>query len=284
MSYGLPYQGSKSKIAPWVIDHLPDSDILVDLFAGGCAVTHAAIVSEKFRGGAIVNDISNAPQLFVDAINGKYSDINHLPSREEFYDTDLGKDALTRLVSSFGNNGKDYAYGRDVCDVKNLAENMLLAKTVDKRYSLFKDFIKVYDSEKKSPDKLQALENLSRLQALENLSRLQRLQRLVSVSQRSYNEVKIPDNSTIYADPPYRGTNTSLYGDFDFDKFYEWVSNCGHMIIISEYTAPTHCVEVASIKTTSSMSANGKGQDVTERLFVQEEYEEEYRRAMGQLF
>jgi site-specific DNA-adenine methylase len=35
MKYGLPWQGSKSRIAEWVVDLLPQSHVLVDLFAGG---------------------------------------------------------------------------------------------------------------------------------------------------------------------------------------------------------------------------------------------------------
>ena len=35
MRYGMPYQGSKSRIAEWVVDTLPKSHTLVDLFAGG---------------------------------------------------------------------------------------------------------------------------------------------------------------------------------------------------------------------------------------------------------
>lgn len=38
-NYGLPYMGSKNKIAEWVVAHIPQADTLVDLFAGGCAVT-----------------------------------------------------------------------------------------------------------------------------------------------------------------------------------------------------------------------------------------------------
>lgn len=37
MVYGMPYMGSKSKIAEWVIENLPASDNLYDLF-GGAAV------------------------------------------------------------------------------------------------------------------------------------------------------------------------------------------------------------------------------------------------------
>ena len=44
MKYGVPYQGSKNKIAGWVIDNLPEDEILVDLFAGGCAVQRLQIL------------------------------------------------------------------------------------------------------------------------------------------------------------------------------------------------------------------------------------------------
>ena len=66
-TYGLPYKGSKSAIAPWVAEHLPAADTLVDLFCGGCAVTHAAILSGKWN-TIIANDIhGDVPELFLDA-------------------------------------------------------------------------------------------------------------------------------------------------------------------------------------------------------------------------
>lgn len=41
--YGLPWMGSKSRFAKWIMSHIPKEPILVDLFAGGCAVTDAAL-------------------------------------------------------------------------------------------------------------------------------------------------------------------------------------------------------------------------------------------------
>lgn len=35
MNFGLPYKGSKNKIAKWVCDILPKANTLYDLFAGG---------------------------------------------------------------------------------------------------------------------------------------------------------------------------------------------------------------------------------------------------------
>ena len=49
MNYGLPYVGSKNKIAKTIIDFLPPADHFYDLFAGGCAITHAAILSNKYK-------------------------------------------------------------------------------------------------------------------------------------------------------------------------------------------------------------------------------------------
>ena len=46
-SYGLPYAGSKSRIAHWVIDHLPRGRVLIDAFAGGIEDDRFEIVAEK---------------------------------------------------------------------------------------------------------------------------------------------------------------------------------------------------------------------------------------------
>lgn len=43
MTYGMPYSGSKNRGAMDIIAILPRARVLVDLFAGGCAITHAAL-------------------------------------------------------------------------------------------------------------------------------------------------------------------------------------------------------------------------------------------------
>lgn len=42
MNYGLPYLGSKSKIANDIISLFPPAENFYDLFAGGCAITHVS--------------------------------------------------------------------------------------------------------------------------------------------------------------------------------------------------------------------------------------------------
>ena len=112
MRYGVPYQGSKNKIAEWVIDNLPEDEILVDLFAGGCAVTHAALLSGKWD-RIVANDIGDAPELFCDAIDGKYADEKRWISREDFQNL-KDADAYVSLCWSFGNNRSGYLYAQEV--------------------------------------------------------------------------------------------------------------------------------------------------------------------------
>ena len=113
MNYGLPYMGSKNRIAQALIDVMPKAHTFVDLFAGGCAVTHAAMLSGKYS-AFIANDIDGAmPRLFLDAINGKFKDENRWISREDF-ERMKKDDAYIRSVWSFGNNGDTYMYSKDV--------------------------------------------------------------------------------------------------------------------------------------------------------------------------
>ena len=111
-NYGLPYMGSKNKIAEWVVAHIPQADTLVDLFAGGCAVTDCAMRTKKWR-NFIVNDIGDAPRLFADAVAGRYRNETRWISREDFASL-KNTDPYVRICWSFGNNQSDYMYSREV--------------------------------------------------------------------------------------------------------------------------------------------------------------------------
>lgn len=53
MRYGIGYQGSKNGIAEQIIAHLPAGRRLVDLFGGGFAISHCALLSGKWEKGAV---------------------------------------------------------------------------------------------------------------------------------------------------------------------------------------------------------------------------------------
>ena len=117
MKYGLPYKGSKNKLAERIVRLLPKRTNLVDLFCGGCAVSHAALVMGKYE-HIHINDLNwMAPTLFVDALNGKYNNDTRWISREDFFrlrDTD----PYVAVVWSFGNNLRDYLYSQEIEPLK----------------------------------------------------------------------------------------------------------------------------------------------------------------------
>lgn len=117
MIYGLPYKGSKNKLAERIVRLLPKRTHFVDLFCGGCAVSHAALLMGKYE-HIHINDINwMCPTLFIDALNGKYNDENRWISREDFFrlkDTD----PYVAVVWSFGNNLRDYLYSKEIEPLK----------------------------------------------------------------------------------------------------------------------------------------------------------------------
>ena len=284
MRYGIPYQGSKNTIAKWVVDNLPPATFFIDLFAGGCAVTHAAMLSGKYE-RFIANDLTDAPEIFKKAINGEFEGYATVPTREEFQQSD---DDVLKLLYSFGNNRTDYLWSPELEPVKVAASRMLAAPSLHERRMAYRTFLREFDSYRKHDPKykerlerLQGLEQLERLQGLEGLERLQGLE----ISRLDYRRVGIPDvpgGVCVYADPPYRGTSQKGYTQadtFDMEAFDRWLTDIPCMVITSEYTCPAGCVEIAACEKTVTMCATKLGKRI-EHLFVQKKYAGEYARRM----
>lgn len=110
--YGIPYQGSKNAIAAHIVaEYLPPSACLVDIFAGGCAITHAALEAGFHK--VIANDISDAPELFAAAARGEYKNEKRWISREDFARL-KNNDVYVRYCWSFGNNANGYMYSVEI--------------------------------------------------------------------------------------------------------------------------------------------------------------------------
>ena len=261
-NYGLPYTGSKSRIAHWVIDNLPQGRVLIDAFAGGCSITHRALLSQKWQ-TIIANDINDKyPQLFSDAMRGKYRDEKRWISREDFERLKL-QDAFVACCWSFGNNLRDYMYSQaiepykralhyaivfdDFAPMQELMPEVAQAvhdaihqiqNTHDRRVTAQNVIVKTlkrltgdnYAHSLESLERLerlQSLERLERLQSLESLERLQSLESLerLRVTSLSYDEIDIPDDAVVYCDPPYHACNKDLYegtARFDHNAFFDW--------------------------------------------------------------
>ena len=111
MNYALPYQGSKNRIAKRLVDALPAAPVLYDVFCGGCAVTHAAMLSGKYSRFVINDRRGWLPDAFREAINGGYAHEDRWISREDFGRL-KSTDAYAALCFSFGNDCRSYMYAR----------------------------------------------------------------------------------------------------------------------------------------------------------------------------
>ena len=195
-NYGLPYMGSKNKIAHIIIDLLPKAENFYDLFCGGCSITHVAILSRKYK-NIYFNDIDgDMPQLFLDAIRGKYKEEKRWISREDF-EREKKNSAYIRIVWSFGNKGTNYLYSKEIEPYKKaywyaifhndfslfrkLGINIpnINAKTYKEKRLKISKWLK--EQKIKGGYRQQALERLERLQSLQSLEALERLERLQSL-------------------------------------------------------------------------------------------------------
>lgn len=317
--YGVPCKGSKNGIANWIIDMLPTGDTLVDLFCGGCAVTHAALLSGKWE-HFIANDIDGRmPQFFIDAIHGKYTTENHKEwiSREEFHANKVA-DIYTAIVWSFGNNGVDYLYARENEPIKHALHMAVMfddvtelqqwfdveksgLPTVKERMSYYrkkrkKDYQFPFAARLESAERLQVFERLQaleQLQGLYNLCAVEGLQTLkgscstlcgISIYGKPYDEVDIPKGTVIYCDPPYKGTNCGRYDGFDSDRFHEWAREQDN-IFISEYQMPDDFICLQDKQKMVLSTSKGAGH-TTERLYTNQrtwkQLSDSYKERIGQ--
>lgn len=114
---GISYKGSKSRIADKIVGLLPRAEHFYDLFAGGCAISHCALLKNKYQ-HIHINDINPMmPQAFIKALQGGFDDEDRWISREDFFrlkDTD----PYVAICFSFGNDLKTYCYGKEVEPLK----------------------------------------------------------------------------------------------------------------------------------------------------------------------
>lgn len=285
---GLPYQGSKSRIARQIVDLLPAAPCLVDVFAGGCAVTHAALLSRKFD-KVIANDLSDAPELFYRvAKSGRVRPT--WVSREEFF-AKKDTNPLIRYVFSFKNDGASYLYGRDVEPLKQAAHLAVVdgdwshlpdelrdaiqpalsgVTGIRERYFAYKSALRRIGKrvDLEHLERLVRLESLERLVHLESLERLASLERLV-VFRRDYRDLYLSPGAVVYCDPPY--ASTFGYGSaFDHKAFYSWCRAVGkrHPLFVSEYRMPSdfRCVSEFEVHALAGSSTNA--QTRVEKIFT----------------
>ena len=308
MNYGLPYKGSKSKIAEWVVSHFPHKAHFYDLCAGGCAVTHCAMLQNKFETYTI-NDVLDIPQLFVDAINGKYKNETRWISREDFSrlkDTD----PYIKTCWSFGNNGKNYMYSREIEPYKKACHYAIVFNQWEELKKLCPEIVLVSQNALKDktdikqrrlafgPAVVKELKRLNdwnlvqnnilykschwrknglkekhvglqSLQSLQSLERLQRLQSLKSLNIFKGSYKDVPIKQNSLIYCDIPYKNTDAYdNDFNYEEFYTWAENQTEPVIISEYSMPESRFICIAQKEKTVNLSSTGTTTATEKLFI----------------
>ena len=112
-NYGIPYMGSKNRIAKKIIDFLPSGETLVDLFGGGGAITDCANESNKWE-HIIYNELNELPyKCFLKALSGEYENEDRWISRQDFINL-KDTDEYVACCFSFGNNFRSYMYNEKI--------------------------------------------------------------------------------------------------------------------------------------------------------------------------
>ena len=137
MNYGIPYKGSKNKIAENIIAQLPPAKHFYDLFGGGGAMSHCALLSGKYE-FVHYNELNPLVfKAFKMALNGEFESETRWISREDF-ERLKDTDPYVAICFSFGNDLKNYAYNKECEKFKKAVhysiffnDNSLLNKYID---------------------------------------------------------------------------------------------------------------------------------------------------------
>lgn len=294
MKFGMPYKGSKNSIAQHIIDVMPPAEHFYDLFGGGGAITHCAMLSGKYK-YVHYNELDPLVYKgFKMAVNGEFKNENRWISREDF-ERLKDTDPYVAICFSFGNNLKNYCYSKDKEHFKRAVHNFLFFnnKTEIERFVPIDDcvfssddlhikrlefqrFLKPYINKIKNYCNCDSDTPWNILESLERLERLYAIKGLkdISCTNQSYVEVEIEDNSVIYCDPPYINTDGYL-SDFNHKKFYSWCKEKRN-IFISEYRMPNDFLCLGVMKKSVIYDPNNKAQKKQEKLYTNEHHEDRF--------
>lgn len=250
-SYGIPYQGSKNKIAEYIVYCvLAPAAVgkkgvrLIDAFGGGGAITACAALSGFFD-EIVYNDLNSELCNFVkETFKGenteKLKNIGFV-LRDVFKNP--GTEFYKKLLFSFGENMIDYAFSPDN-EIKAL-------------------------NEFKENGKINFGSISGRIERCQRQSILKKYN--IKFISKEYQEIDYKENDIIYFDPPYK--DTCGYGEkistFDTEAFLNFASNLkSKNVFISEYNIENKKFkEIASIKRNSTFSASNNNLIKKEKIY-----------------
>jgi len=221
LQLGIPYQGSKRKLAGKIIDYIlennPNCKYFYDLFGGGGSISFEAVTRQKFQ-NVFYNEIdTGVTELLKDILKNGITDKHYQwIDREVFHEnkdkaTWLG--GLCKTIWSFGNNQRYYLFSKDIEAYKKNYHYVIVnnENRLNEMQCFVEDYLKTkyginqkcylnmpdgntYNEKRlsirsqlteyeKTCKQLEQLRQLQQLEQLERLQQLQQLQRLQRLQQ-----------------------------------------------------------------------------------------------------
>ena len=252
--------GSKNRIAEKIVSQLPQATHFYDLFGGGGAISHCAMLSGKYQ---FVHYNELDPLVFKGFkmfINGDFKSEDRWISREEFFKL-KDSDPYVAICFSFGSGMRSYRFNPEkelfqkavhysIC----FDDNSLLSEYIDlsgfeytkadpreRRLELQKYFTGLY-KQGKLDKRIETYAEYNGHSIGEISSNNQSLERL-----NSFNL----DNKRIIL------TKTEQYNSgFNHNDFYEWLRHSENRVYISEYQMPDDFFLVYSVRKNCKLNNN----------------------------
>lgn len=258
ISYGVSYKGSKNTIAERLLEHIPPAPHFYDVFAGGCAMSHAALLSRRY-GHVHANDIPGMGiRLFNMARLGELGGIGSWWVSREQYSELLNIDPYVTHCWSFSSKPSSYIFGKetepyeyaawaavakgDFAPLGGLfpelarkgAAALSSVSGLFDRYKAWKSIVRGHlrsigidpgEDFSSRPFEERRLIETSRINPISHAARLLSIRESLRAcrtaftsSSVDYRDCPVTADGVIYADPPYKGTTFCTNVTKDFDS------------------------------------------------------------------
>jgi len=292
---GMPYMGNKRTLAKPLIDFMIQNHgkvygktpkYFIDGFGGGGSMSFEALQRREFKQVTYNEFNVGVVALLRDIIENGVTDKYFQWVDRETFNKNKNKDTwfggFCKVVWSFGNNQKDYLFGKHIEKDKRLLHEVIVNKcesslnVINSKFGLnltIHDPASLFDEESMTTRRLRVVSFINK--ESQRPIHLERVQQLLNIQQLklingSYLDIKITtpvDETIIYFDPPYKGTK-KYENDIDHNALKKYIQDSEYTIYVSGYDNVYDLKEVFSLKHRSSLSATNNSKDVIERLFT----------------
>ena len=298
--------GSKRRLSREIVDHIltahPNTKYVWDLFGGGGAISFEFLQRRQIE-RVVYNELNTGVVELLRKIqkDGITPEFYQWVDRDTFNKHKNDDDwfgGLCKVVWSFGNDQKNYMFGKHIEQYKKEFHELVVdgidhtqsmssycMEYVKEKYGIECDLtlnipseinikqrrlnirkqLTDFESRCKNTNPLRQLQQLQQLERLQQLQQLEQLEQLNILNQSAFDVVidTPTDETIIYLDPPYKGTG-KYQEDVCHDELKRYIDNSPYTIYLSSYDFDLPVVKQMKHNSTLSPTKNNA---TVEKLF-----------------